>query len=397
VFAGPLLVYIAVLLHPTGLRVGRDDRLFLAIHLAFPLLICLLAWSLVMLVDGVDNRAATAVRVLVIPFAVAYTAFATFDGIAIGAFVLKANSLPADAQPAAAQLIHSVSNSELEWPLYLIASLVWLATALAVVVALRHRGRRRALRQEPRPPVGPGRDDRVPRRRGVGRAARGEHRRPHPRRRRPGRHAEETMSPNRGHNHQEVAMRTRLVFLLALLVAAATAGSALAHGSAKASPCSTGTITKTGSYVLALRIGPRQEMYMPSEVRERNIKKGQVMLGGAMAMIDRVPAGMRIYDLAVHVCTNSGAVVTQLKPTIAVKTAGAKPRPVAVAMMAAVGKGLSDYHYGNDDTLKPGSKVTVTVTFKGKTANGKTGDVYASFITTVPKQGSTGGSGMSMG
>jgi hypothetical protein len=137
VFAGPLLVYIAVLIHPTGLRVGRDDRLFLGVHLAFPFLVCLLAWSLVLLVDGVENRAATAVRFLVIPFAVAYTAFATFDGIAIGTFVSKANGLPEGEQLSAARLIHSVSNSELEWPLYLFAGGFWLATVLAVVVALR--------------------------------------------------------------------------------------------------------------------------------------------------------------------------------------------------------------------------------------------------------------------
>src|SRR5215510_6149710 len=89
VFAGPLLFYVAILIHPTGLRVGRDDSLFLAVHLVLPFLVCLLAWSLYLLVEGVENRAATAARILVIPFAVAYTAFVTFDGIAIGMFVSK--------------------------------------------------------------------------------------------------------------------------------------------------------------------------------------------------------------------------------------------------------------------------------------------------------------------
>ena len=183
-------------------------------------------------------------------------------------------------------------------------------------------------------------------------------------------------------------MRSRLVVLIALAVAASVAaGSALAHGSAKAGPCSSGTTAKAGSYTLALILGPRQEMYMPSEVRARKLKTGQVMLGGEMAMIENVPAGMKIYDLAVHICTKSGAVVTQLKPVIVVQAAGAKSKNVAVAMMAAVGKSLSDYHYGNDVALKPGSKVTVTVTFKGE---------RAVFHATVPKQGS-GMDGMSMG
>ena len=88
-------------------------------------------------------------------------------------------------------------------------------------------------------------------------------------------------------------MRSRLVVLIALLVAAsAVAGSAL--GPRTAQRCSSGTTAKTASYQLALVIGPRQEMYMPSEVQARKLKQGQVMLGGAMAMIDNVPAGMRI-------------------------------------------------------------------------------------------------------
>jgi hypothetical protein len=181
-------------------------------------------------------------------------------------------------------------------------------------------------------------------------------------------------------------MRTRLVVILALVAASALAASA--HAQRSASACSTGTLAKTASYRLALVIGPRQEMYMPSEVQDRKLKKGQVMLGGSMAMIDNVPAGMRIYDVQVHVCTKSGAVVTQLKPTIAVQAAGGKSANVPVAMMAAIGKGLADYHYGNDVVLKPGGKVTVTVTIKGQ---------RAVFQATAPKSSNDSGMGMSMG
>jgi len=108
---------------------------------------------------------------------------------------------------------------------------------------------------------------------------------------------------------------------------------------------------------------------MPSEVRDRKLKTGQVMLGGEMAMIESAPVGTRIYDLQLHVCTSGGAVVTQLAPTIAIQRTGAKPPThVPVAIMAGIGKGLGDYHYGNDVALTPGSKVTVTVTIKGKRA-----------------------------
>jgi hypothetical protein len=138
IFGGPLLFYLAGTLHPQ-LLFGQSNSLFLGIHLAIPFLVCLLAWGLLLLVDGIDDRAATLARVLTIPFAIAYTAFATFDGIALGTMVGKANELPEATQPDAAQLIRSVGNSELEWPLYLIASSLWLAAALAAVVALRGR------------------------------------------------------------------------------------------------------------------------------------------------------------------------------------------------------------------------------------------------------------------
>ena len=35
---------------------------------------------------------------------------------------------------------------------------------------------------------------------------------------------------------------------------------------------------------------------------------------------------MKILDLEVHVCTKSGAVVTAVKPTIAVQAAAGRPR-----------------------------------------------------------------------
>jgi hypothetical protein len=181
-------------------------------------------------------------------------------------------------------------------------------------------------------------------------------------------------------------MRTRLVPIFVLVAAALFAASAHAGPSAKA--CSSGTVATTGSYRLALVIGPRQQMYMPAEVQKRKLKQGQVMLGGAMAMIDKVPAGMRVYDLEVHVCTKSGAVVTQLEPTITVKTAGGKSASVPVAMMAAIGKGLSDYHYGNDVVLRPGAMVTVTVTINGR---------RATMHATAPKSSGGSGMGMSMG
>jgi hypothetical protein len=174
-------------------------------------------------------------------------------------------------------------------------------------------------------------------------------------------------------------MRSRLIVLLALLTAALTVPSlALARGTAPG-PCSSGTLAATASYRLALVIGARQEMYLPSEVSERHIKSGQVMLGGAMVMMEQAPAGTRLYNFEVHVCTKTGAVVTKLKPTIVVNDPKAKTATthVAVAIMASVAKGIGDYHYGNDVALTPGSRITVTVTVKGQ---------RAVFRATVPRK-----------
>ena len=139
IFGAPISVYLIGVLHPDRLVFGEQDRRFMVIHLVFPFLICLLAWALYLLVDGVDNTAATVARILVVPFAVGYTAYEAFAGIARGAFVWKQADLPPEEQLGGARLVSSVTHSGLARPLYLIASLLWLAAALAVVVALRRR------------------------------------------------------------------------------------------------------------------------------------------------------------------------------------------------------------------------------------------------------------------
>jgi hypothetical protein len=196
------------------------------------------------------------------------------------------------------------------------------------------------------------------------------------------------MSRARAVSAEAVAMRTRLVLLTALAAAASAVAGPTAAEAARS--CTAGAVTQAGPYRVALVIGPRSEMYTAEEVRTRRLKTGQVMLGGAMAMIEKVPAGMRIYDLQVYVCTKSGAVVTNLKPTITVAVPGRKPANVPVAMMAAVAKGFGDYHYGNDVALKPGATATVTVAIK---------DARAVLRATAPKSGSSADphAGMDMG
>jgi hypothetical protein len=127
------------MLHPTHVLSHGSPWLYLGVHLTWPFLACMLAWMFILLVEGIEGAAATAVRVLAIPFAVAYTLYTAFAGVGIGAFVWKANELPANQQPGASTLIENVIHSSIGSPIRWTATLLWLATTLAVVLALRGR------------------------------------------------------------------------------------------------------------------------------------------------------------------------------------------------------------------------------------------------------------------
>lgn len=171
---------------------------------------------------------------------------------------------------------------------------------------------------------------------------------------------------------------------LRLLIAACTgflallgASPAFSQHEGSAGPCSSGNVARTSSYTMALDIGKQEEMYLPSEVKARHIKTGEVMLGGDMAMVDKT-AGTKVFHLEVHICTKTGAVVTKLKPLIVVDDPAASMMTMKVpsAIMVGVGAPITDYHYGNDVALRPGDRVTVKVTVKGQ---------VATFHATVPK------------
>jgi hypothetical protein len=167
-------------------------------------------------------------------------------------------------------------------------------------------------------------------------------------------------------------MRIRLFGTTAALFAGLTLMlPAFGHGAGSAGPCASGNVASTASYRLALVIGPQEEMYLPSEVKARQIKTGEIMLGGTMSMVERT-AGTRVYHLEVHICNKAGLVVTKLKPAIVVDQA-----MLPAAIMVGIGAPMSDYHYGNDIALTPGDRVTVKVTVKGQ---------VALFHATVPKK-----------
>ncbi len=137
------------LLHPTSNpELGDETDLFIGLHVAQLVLIAGLALVLWLLVEGVANRAATVARALIIPFAVVYTTLDAILGIAWGIAAETANSLPAADQEGAGRLVDELVAGDPDARgliLYWGAGLVWLAAALAVVVALRGSAPRGAL------------------------------------------------------------------------------------------------------------------------------------------------------------------------------------------------------------------------------------------------------------
>ena len=138
-FGVPLLYLVLGLLHPNpdpGL--GDETSLFIGLHIAQLFLIGGLAYSLWLLVDGVDGRAARVARALILPYVITYTTLDAIAGISMGTVISKANALPAADQAAAGRLIDALRVETWDGYLFYFAtSLIWLAAVLAVAIALR--------------------------------------------------------------------------------------------------------------------------------------------------------------------------------------------------------------------------------------------------------------------
>ncbi|HET9420397.1 MAG TPA: hypothetical protein VFO49_04615 [Nocardioides sp.] len=141
-FGVPAMYVVLGLLHPTeNPELGDDTDLFVGLHVAQLFLIMGLAYVLWLLVEGLDSRAATVARILIIPFVVAYTALDAILGLAWGIAAETANDLPAPAQDGAGSLVDELISGDPDprgLLLYWGAGLLWLAVAVAVVTALRN-------------------------------------------------------------------------------------------------------------------------------------------------------------------------------------------------------------------------------------------------------------------
>ena len=138
----PLLYVVLGLLHPTeNPEVGDETGLFITLHFAQLVLIGGLAAVLWLLVDGLESRAATVVRVLIVPFVIVYTAVDAVLGIAWGIVAQKGGELAGSDRAGAAELVETLlfEPEPLGYIFYFGAGLLWLAAVLAVVTAIGRR------------------------------------------------------------------------------------------------------------------------------------------------------------------------------------------------------------------------------------------------------------------
>ena len=140
-FGTPLLYIVLGILHPMedpGL--GDATGLFIGLHFAQMFLIAGLALSLWLLVDGLESRAATVTRALILPFVILYTTLDAIAGLGMGDLVRMANELPAGEQAVMGPFIEELREPDIGgYAIYVGAGLSWIAAVVAATVALRKR------------------------------------------------------------------------------------------------------------------------------------------------------------------------------------------------------------------------------------------------------------------
>jgi hypothetical protein len=152
-----------------------------------------------------------------------------------------------------------------------------------------------------------------------------------------------------------------LVLALATLALAGEATGAHASRVAGCAPRPGASLAKTAQHLYLLEAGPFEDMFTPAEVQAKHPKEGEVMLSGAMAVME---SGRSVRHLEVHICSRTtGKVVTNARPTILLIDRTAKKRQIVpVATMYGITEGRSDTHYGNNVIMPVGHSFTIQVT-----------------------------------
>ncbi len=140
-FGTPLLYIVLGILHPMedpGL--GEATGLFIGLHFAQLFLIAGLAYSLWLLVDGLESRAATVTRVLIVPFVILYTTLDAIAGLGMGDLVRMANESTGTERATLGAFIEELREPDAAgYAIYLGAGLSWVAAVGAATVALKVR------------------------------------------------------------------------------------------------------------------------------------------------------------------------------------------------------------------------------------------------------------------
>ena len=175
-----------------------------------------------------------------------------------------------------------------------------------------------------------------------------------------------------------IVTRNRLVLgTVAAIAALAPASVSAAGAQSTAVGCNArGAMTwtsMTASYRVQLHIGMPEKMYTPAQVKNLHPKSGEVMMGGMMGMNSSMSMrGSSMHHLEAQICSKkTGSVIANAKPTIALVDDSAgdmMSKKLQVAMMQGIGRGLEDFHYGNNVTARSGHKFTVKVALNGETA-----------------------------
>jgi hypothetical protein len=138
-FGAPLGYIVLGLVHPMGdLDVGDAAGFYIFLHVVQPLLIALIAYGLWLLVDGLESRAATVVRVALIPYLILYSMFDAIAGVATGLIVQEANGMSAADQAAVQRMMDGIGEHPVLVGYWIGAGLSWLVPAVAAAMAVRH-------------------------------------------------------------------------------------------------------------------------------------------------------------------------------------------------------------------------------------------------------------------
>ncbi len=168
-----------------------------------------------------------------------------------------------------------------------------------------------------------------------------------------------------------------IIVVTVLGLAACGSSSTTKSASGPGSCTPSGPITQTvdtSSYKMVLDIGSRERMYTQAQAKAQHPNDGEVMLRGQMTDMGgmaNMANSASVRHLEVHICSrSSGQVETNLAPAITLvdNSASNMTDHVPSAVMQGTTSGQADLHYGNNVTMPPGRRFTVTVAASGQTA-----------------------------